>query len=73
MPNGRNEAECWNCLHFVSIGRKKCCSLHKVVLPTGLGPYLICQAWNDEAHSSSALTQWRQGYLHLIEKNMLNG
>ena len=71
MPNGCNEAECWSCLHFASIGSKKCCSLHKVILPTELGPYLICQAWKDEAHASSELTLWRQEYLQLTDKTML--
>lgn len=72
MPNGRNEAECWNCLHFASVGSKKCCFLHKVALPTELGPYLICQDFQEEnIPDSSNLTRWKQEYLQLTDKTML--
>ena len=72
MPNGRNEPYCGICIRFISKDNKKCCSLHKVILPTELGHYQICQNFQKEnIPDNTHQTRWKQEYLQLLDETIL--
>ena len=61
MANGKDESECITCAFHLAVHADVMCQKHRFVVPTELGPYLICVDYKHQQRGST-VDYFRQRY-----------
>ena len=62
MANGTNEAECVTCANHKTIDAKLICIKFERIIPTQLGPHLICRAWQNQLDPADDGKYYKETY-----------